>query len=66
MVTLKNLLPVMDNFLLGDEATHTILKPEVVAVDDILNARVASITAKSDIPVIWVVLSDNEGDNYEL
>ena len=65
MVTLRNLLPVMDDFLLGDDATHKILKPEV-ALDDILDARVASITAKSNTPVIWLTLPGNEGDVYEL
>ena len=66
MVTLKNLLPIMDDFLIGDDTTHKILKPETTSLDNIINARVTSITAKSDTPVIWVNLSGSEGDVYEI
>lgn len=65
MVTLRNLIPFLDEFLVGDETTHRIFKPEAVAFDDIIDARVASITAKSNTPVVWVVLPRDEEDKYE-
>jgi len=65
MVTLRNLIPFLDEFLVGDETTHKILKPEVVAFDDVIDARVAAITAKSNTPVVWVVLPQDEEDKYE-
>lgn len=57
MITLKNLIPVLeDGFLLGDVKTRTTLPPEAVALDQVLNARVLEIGAREEIPVIWIDL----------
>ena len=57
MITLKNLIPALeDGFLFGDAKTRTILPPEAIALDQVLDARVSAIGAKDEIPVIWVDL----------
>ncbi len=68
MITLKNLIPVLeDGFLIGDVKTRTTLPPEAVALDQVLNARVLEIGAREEIPVIWIDLipnSDGTGEDY--
>lgn len=57
MITLKNLVPVLENeFLIGDAKTRTILPPEAVALDQVLDARVSEIGAREEIPIIWIDL----------
>lgn len=62
MLTVKNLIPVLDEFMIGDINSHVILPPETVALDDILNARVASITSKDNTPVVWIHLGGYDED----
>lgn len=60
MITLKNLIPVLeDGFLIGDVKTRTTLPPEAVALDQVLNARVLEIGAREEIPIIWIDLISN-------
>ena len=54
MLTLKNLIPVINEFLLGDASNHKILPAESVAFDAVVDARVDSITAKDNTPIIWL------------
>jgi len=68
MITLKNLIPVLENgFFIGDVKTRTTLPPEAVALDQVLNARVLEIGAREEIPVIWIDLisgSNGTGEDY--
>lgn len=66
MITLKNLIPVLeDGFLIGDVKTRTTLPPEAVALDQVLNARVLEIGAREEIPVIWIDLISNPDGTAE-
>lgn len=58
MIYLTTLVPMLDEFLIGDITTKKILPPESVSHDQVLYARVASITAEESTPVIWLDLSE--------
>lgn len=62
MLTVKNLIPVLDEFLIGDADSRTILPPEVIALDQVLDARVSEISAKEEVPIIWINLQENTED----
>lgn len=62
MIILKNLIPVLDEFMIGDASNHEMLPPESVALDEIIDARVDSITAKDNAPVIWLDIKHTSED----
>lgn len=62
MLTLRNLIPVIDEFLIGDASNHKILPAESVALDEIIDARVDSITAKDNTPIIWLDIKHTSED----
>lgn len=62
MLTLKNLIPVIDEFLLGDASNHKMLPAESVAFDEVVDARVNSITAKDNVPIIWLDINHTSED----
>lgn len=63
MLTVKNLIPVLDEFLIGDADSRTILPPEAIALDQVLDAKVSEISAKEEeVPIIWINLQENTED----
>lgn len=54
MVKLRDMIPVMHEFLLGDYETHKILPPDIVACDWVINARVMSVSVQDNTNVIWI------------
>ena len=56
MLTLRNLTPVLDNFMIGDANTHKILKPRSIDFNAAVDAEVESITASESAVIIWVKL----------
>lgn len=65
MLTLKNLIPVIDEFLLGDASNHKMLPAESVAFDEVVDARVNSITAKDNVPIIWLDINHTAEDSLD-
>ncbi len=62
MLTLRNLIPVTDEFLIGDASNHKMLPAESVAFDEIVDARVDSITAMDNTPIIWLDIKHTSED----
>lgn len=62
MLTLRNLIPVTDEFLIGDASNREMLSAESVALDEIIDARVDSITAKDSTPIIWLDIKHTSED----
>jgi len=58
MLRLIDVIPVVDNFLLGNANTNKLMKPDVIADDAVINAPVTSIIAEDDFPVIWISVKE--------
>jgi len=62
MLTLRSLIPSLDDFLIGDSSTHKILNPDSIDFDVAVDARVDSLTAKDNVVVVWLNLNPKSED----
>lgn len=63
MLRLKDLLPVLESFILKNSVNNMVIKPDDIDYHAVVEAKVVSISALNNVTVILISFSDNYSED---